>query len=69
MEEDKELENTIKKIQEALEQLGDINMQGSTKERTIYQKRLHKAYDILFSLKKHLEFLKKMEERKRWDLI
>jgi len=57
-----ELENTIKKLQLALDSLGDINMSCSPRERNNYQKRLNKSFDILYSLKKHLEFVRKMEE-------
>ena len=63
--EKEELENCIKNLNNCINILGDINMSCSNlRERTLYQKKLNKAYDIIYELKKHIEFLKKMEERK-----
>ena len=62
--ENKELDRTITQLKDALECLGDINMFCSASVKNIYQKRLQKTYDILFGLKKHLEFLKKVREKK-----
>lgn len=63
--EGEELENAINRIKEVLDDLGDININcESTRAKLYYQKRLNKGYDKLFSLKKHLDFLKLMEERK-----
>lgn len=62
--ENKELDNTINYVNEVLEQLGDINMFCDSKSRTLYQKKLKKAYDKLFDLKKHLQFLKALEKKR-----
>lgn len=66
---DEELENAINKIVEALNEMGDVNMFCDQRQRNMFQKRLHRASDILFDLKKHLEFLKNTKGRQKWDLI
>lgn len=58
--EDEELEKTILKISEALNFLDNINIFTTDKYyKSKYQKDLHKACDILFSLRRHLRFIKK----------
>lgn len=67
--EDEELKNTIKELQEIINLIGDINMICGSREKTLYQKKINKAYNKLFELKKHLEFIDMMKRRKKWDLI
>lgn len=67
--EDEDFKNTIKELQEIINLLGDINLNCGSKEKTLYQKKLNKAYNKTFELKKHLEFIDMMKRRKKWDLI
>ena len=67
--EDEELKNTIKELQEIINLIGDINMNCGSREKTVYQKKLTKAYNKTFELKKHLELIDMMKRRKKWDLI
>lgn len=61
--EDEELKNTIKELQEIINLIGDINMICGSREKTLYQKKINKAYNKLFELKKHLKFIDMMKRR------
>lgn len=67
--EDEDLKNTTKELQEIINLLGDINLNCGSREKTLYQKKLTKAYNKTFELKKHIEFIDMMKRRKKWDLI
>lgn len=62
--EDEDLKNTIKELQEIINLLGDVNLNCGSREKTLYQKKLTKAYNKTFELKKHLEFIDMMKRRK-----
>ena len=56
-----EIENTINKLSEAIELIGSVNIYnpGNNQQKTFMQRKLNKGFDILFDLKRHLEFIKK----------
>lgn len=58
-----ELEKTINKITKIMNDMGDINMFCDSRSKTVYQKKLHKCVDELYSLRKHLEFMETKEEQ------
>ena len=57
--EEKEIEKTIEKIKNAMVLIENLDLYNYTfaRIRLQNQKQLNKSYDILFKLKKHLEYL------------
>lgn len=55
---EEELEKTINEIFIVLDDLGSVNFYTlDNSKKSYYQKNLNSAYDRLYRLKKHLEFI------------
>lgn len=63
-----EFENTIKELDKVLYDLGDINMNCDARRKALNQRKLNASFDRIYKIKKHLQFLNKMEERKNEGL-
>lgn len=59
-----EFEDIIKELDKVLYDLGDINMNCDARRKALNQRKLNASFDRIYKIKKHLQFLNKMEEQK-----